>query len=398
MVGWLFVGSFTFSAVFAILGGDAVIKDFVVGLDLSPLMFLIVTQIIIFILGWPLEWTEIIVIFVPIFLPLLDHFGIDPLFFGLLIALNIQTSFLSPPVAMAPFYLKGVAPKHVSASTTSSPASCRSSSSCCWRWCCSTCSRRSACGCRPISMGAGDNQRGMPAVDAVGRSRVLHNLFIDPKPKRWTVCSPKLFPERSAAYRMSPKRSAGRSVTKTCAESRKHRAVAERVRTRQRNRETRGRVSRHRNWKDEIMKITLLAVLVALAAGSAAMTAPAEAASPAIKGDSGRTYWRDDYYRHDNGRHLGWQKQRRHHEMRLRERRDVRECRIITHRYWRNGRRVSRAGQGLRLILEPRRFGQPASEPTVLAGRSCMGRLPARRPPRPCSSAATAPPRRRGRP
>ena len=114
MVGWLFVGSFTFSAVFAILGGDAVIKDFVVGLDLTPFMFLLVTQIIIFILGWPLEWTEIIVIFVPIFLPLLDHFGIDPLFFGILIALNIQTSFLSPPVAMAPFYLKGVAPKHVS--------------------------------------------------------------------------------------------------------------------------------------------------------------------------------------------------------------------------------------------------------------------------------------------
>ncbi|MFN0193473.1 MAG: TRAP transporter large permease subunit [Aestuariivirga sp.] len=113
MVGWLFVGSFMFSAVFAALGGDAVIKDFVVGLDLSPLTFLIVTQIIIFILGWPLEWTEIIVIFVPIFLPLLEHFGIDPLFFGLLIALNIQTSFLSPPVAMAPFYLKGVAPKHV---------------------------------------------------------------------------------------------------------------------------------------------------------------------------------------------------------------------------------------------------------------------------------------------
>jgi tripartite ATP-independent transporter DctM subunit len=113
MVGWLFVGSFTFSAVFAILGGDAVIKDFVVGLNLTPFMFLLVTQIIIFILGWPLEWTEIIVIFVPIFLPLLEHFGIDPLFFGILIALNIQTSFLSPPVAMAPFYLKGVAPKHV---------------------------------------------------------------------------------------------------------------------------------------------------------------------------------------------------------------------------------------------------------------------------------------------
>ena len=113
MVCWLFVGSFIFSAVFAYLGGQAVIENFVVGLNLSPTMFLIVTQAIIFLLGWPLEWTEIIIIFVPIFLPLLDHFQIDPLFFGLLIALNIQTSFLSPPVAMAPFYLKGVAPPHV---------------------------------------------------------------------------------------------------------------------------------------------------------------------------------------------------------------------------------------------------------------------------------------------
>ena len=154
MVCWLFVGSFTFSAVFAILGGDAVIKDFVVGLDLSPLMFLIVTQIIIFILGWPLEWTEIIVIFVPIFLPLLDHFGIDPLFFGILIALNIQTSFLSPPVAMAPFYLKGVAPKHVIDQRHlrrrhAVYLHCR-----CSPWCCSISSRPSACGCRATSTAA----------------------------------------------------------------------------------------------------------------------------------------------------------------------------------------------------------------------------------------------------
>ncbi len=113
MVCWLFVGSFMFSAVFARLGGDEVIKDFVLSLDMTPIMFMIVAQLIIFLLGWPLEWTEIIVIFVPIFLPLLEHFGVDPLFFGLLIALNIQTSFLSPPVAMAPFYLKGVAPPHV---------------------------------------------------------------------------------------------------------------------------------------------------------------------------------------------------------------------------------------------------------------------------------------------
>ena len=114
MVCWLFVGSFIFSSIFAYLGGHEPIKNFVDWINPSPLTFLILTQIIIFILGWPLEWTEIIVIFVPIFLPLLQHYGIDPLFFGILIALNIQTSFLSPPVAMAPFYLKGVAPKHVS--------------------------------------------------------------------------------------------------------------------------------------------------------------------------------------------------------------------------------------------------------------------------------------------
>jgi tripartite ATP-independent transporter DctM subunit len=113
MVCWLFVGSAVFSAVFAYLGGQKVVEEFVLGLNLSPTMFLIMTQAIIFLLGWPLEWTEIIIIFLPIFLPLLDDFGVDPLFFGVLVALNLQTSFLSPPVAMAPFYLKGVAPKHV---------------------------------------------------------------------------------------------------------------------------------------------------------------------------------------------------------------------------------------------------------------------------------------------
>jgi tripartite ATP-independent transporter DctM subunit len=113
MVCWLFIGSFIFSSIFAILGGHEPIKNLVTALNLSPTMFLILAQIIIFILGWPLEWTEIIVIFVPIFLPLLEFFKIDPLFFGILIALNIQTSFLSPPVAMAPFYLKGIAPPHV---------------------------------------------------------------------------------------------------------------------------------------------------------------------------------------------------------------------------------------------------------------------------------------------
>jgi TRAP-type mannitol/chloroaromatic compound transport system permease large subunit len=114
MVCWLFIGSFTFSAVFAYLGGHEPIEKFVLWMNLSPTGFMILAQIIIFLLGWPLEWTEIIVIFMPIFLPLLKTFNVDPLFFGLLVALNIQTSFLSPPVAMAPFYLKGVAPAHVS--------------------------------------------------------------------------------------------------------------------------------------------------------------------------------------------------------------------------------------------------------------------------------------------
>ncbi|MFY8016793.1 MAG: TRAP transporter large permease [Inhella sp.] len=113
MVCWLFVGSAIFSAAFALLGGQELVETWVKGLDLTTTEFMILSQLIIFILGWPLEWTEIIVIFMPIFIPLLDHFGVDPLFFGLLVALNLQTAFLSPPVAMAAFYLKGVSPPHV---------------------------------------------------------------------------------------------------------------------------------------------------------------------------------------------------------------------------------------------------------------------------------------------
>jgi tripartite ATP-independent transporter DctM subunit len=113
MVCFLFVGSSTFASVFSYLGGEAMIKNFVLGLDLSPITFMILAQIIIFLLGWPLEWTEIIIIFVPIFLPLLPHFNIDPLFFGILVALNLQSAFLSPPMAMAAYYLKGIAPPRV---------------------------------------------------------------------------------------------------------------------------------------------------------------------------------------------------------------------------------------------------------------------------------------------
>jgi tripartite ATP-independent transporter DctM subunit len=113
MVCYLFIGSWTFASVFALLGGQQLVEDFILGLNLTPIQFLLLTQAIIFLLGWPLEWTEIIVIFVPIFLPLLDNFGIDPIFFGILVALNTQTAFNTPPVAMAAFYLKGVAPPQV---------------------------------------------------------------------------------------------------------------------------------------------------------------------------------------------------------------------------------------------------------------------------------------------
>ena len=110
MVCFLFVGSWTFSSVFSYLGGEHIIKDAFMAMDLSTVEFLILAQLIIFILGWPLEWSEIIIIFVPIFLPMLAHFNVDPLLFGLLIAINLQTSFLTPPMAMSAYYLKGVAP------------------------------------------------------------------------------------------------------------------------------------------------------------------------------------------------------------------------------------------------------------------------------------------------
>jgi TRAP-type mannitol/chloroaromatic compound transport system permease large subunit len=113
MVCWLFVGSALFSGVFAILGGQALLEQWVLSLNMTPVQFMILSQAIIFVLGWPLEWTEIIVIFVPIFLPMLKHFNIDPILWGTLVFVNLQAAFLSPPVAMSAFYLKGVSPPHV---------------------------------------------------------------------------------------------------------------------------------------------------------------------------------------------------------------------------------------------------------------------------------------------
>jgi TRAP-type mannitol/chloroaromatic compound transport system permease large subunit len=113
MVCWLFIGSALFSGVFAILGGQQLVETWVMSFNMTPIQFMILSQAIIFVLGWPLEWTEIIVIFVPIFLPLLKHFNIDPILWGTLVFVNLQAAFLSPPVAMSAFYLKGVSPKHV---------------------------------------------------------------------------------------------------------------------------------------------------------------------------------------------------------------------------------------------------------------------------------------------
>ena len=113
MIMWLFIGSWTFASVFSYLGGHEIFEHFFKSLDLEPWQFLVITQIIIFMLGWPLEWTEILIIFVPIFLPLLKTFGVDPYFFAMLIALNLQTSFLTPPMAMSAYYLKGVQKKNV---------------------------------------------------------------------------------------------------------------------------------------------------------------------------------------------------------------------------------------------------------------------------------------------
>ena len=107
MVCWLFIGSWTFASVFSYLGGHDVIEHFVLSMNLEPWQFLVMVQLIIFLLGWPLEWSEILIIFVPIFLPMLDNFGINPYFFAMLVALNLQTSFLTPPMAMSAYYLKG---------------------------------------------------------------------------------------------------------------------------------------------------------------------------------------------------------------------------------------------------------------------------------------------------
>ena len=96
MVCWLFVGSWTFASVFSYLGGHAIIEHWILAMNLEPWQFLVLVQLIIFLLGWPLEWTEILIIFVPIFLPMLDAFGVNPYFF----AMSVSYTHLTLPTIL----------------------------------------------------------------------------------------------------------------------------------------------------------------------------------------------------------------------------------------------------------------------------------------------------------
>ena len=111
LVLFLAVASNIYGAVFTRLGTSTMIADGMLALNLPPTAMLLVLMAVIFVLGWPLEWPAIIFIFLPIFLPVVEAMKIDMLWFCTLVAVNLQTAFLSPPVAMAAYYLKAVAPK-----------------------------------------------------------------------------------------------------------------------------------------------------------------------------------------------------------------------------------------------------------------------------------------------
>jgi tripartite ATP-independent transporter DctM subunit len=110
MIVFLAVAANIYGAVFARLGTATMITNAMLSLQISPLAMMVVLMVVIFILGWPLEWPAIVLIFVPIFLPVVEELGFNLVWFATLVAVNLQTAFLSPPVAMAAYYLKGVAP------------------------------------------------------------------------------------------------------------------------------------------------------------------------------------------------------------------------------------------------------------------------------------------------
>jgi tripartite ATP-independent transporter DctM subunit len=100
-----------FGAVFSRLGTPGMLTDILLGLDLPPMAILILIMVFIFLLGWPLEWVPIVLIIVPILLPLVDQLGFNLTWFGILVAVNLQTAWLSPPVALSAYFLKGVVPE-----------------------------------------------------------------------------------------------------------------------------------------------------------------------------------------------------------------------------------------------------------------------------------------------
>ncbi|HMQ07634.1 MAG TPA: TRAP transporter large permease subunit [Saprospiraceae bacterium] len=113
MVFLILLGATTFGLVFRGLGGDTYLVDLVTQANLSPFVFLMIVMIVIFIAGFFIDFIEIIFIIVPVVTPLFIELDINLLWAGILIALNLQTSFLTPPFGFALFYLKGVAPKQV---------------------------------------------------------------------------------------------------------------------------------------------------------------------------------------------------------------------------------------------------------------------------------------------
>jgi tripartite ATP-independent transporter DctM subunit len=111
MVLFLAVASNVYGAVFTKLGTSTMIAEAMLGLPVSPEVMLVLLMAVIFLLGWPLEWPAIVFIFLPIFLPVVTALKVDLVWFCTLVAVNLQTAFLSPPVAMAAYYLKAVAPQ-----------------------------------------------------------------------------------------------------------------------------------------------------------------------------------------------------------------------------------------------------------------------------------------------
>jgi tripartite ATP-independent transporter DctM subunit len=111
LILFLAVAANMYGSVFARLGTATLITKTILSLQVSPMLMIIGLMIVIFILGWPLEWPAIVLIFVPIFLPVVTELKYNLVWFCTLVAVNLQTAFLSPPVAMAAYYLKGVAPE-----------------------------------------------------------------------------------------------------------------------------------------------------------------------------------------------------------------------------------------------------------------------------------------------